>query len=215
MDDKGTAQLELSTTVAAPAPTPVPDHAAVIAALSTEATEAKRQLAQFKTDQEAARAKLAEEQAAQGDHRQKADFLASKVIELEKQLAESSDFIGYGKTWHERETKRITDVSAQMDESWKRTLDAIPSLQGKADYVALFQQTQTQAVDATGTPRAKPHVMGTAAAAATRVDLVKMLNERSISLEDAEKKYPQEYAAQISASVSSISKPKRKAFGLG
>jgi hypothetical protein len=213
MDEKQSALPLAPTTPAPAAPSPTPDLSQTVATLAAQKAEVERKLADFTKAQEAAAKKHADDLAAQGDWRAKAELHASKLSEVEKQLQEQAEHAALGRMWAERENKRVTDVAARMDDNWKRTLDAIPTLQGKADYVALFEQTQATAVAAGSSPslpRATPPPGGAPAPASTSANLIAMLNRREISLDEAQQRFPREYAEQVGSGGTSFSKTKRK-----
>jgi hypothetical protein len=213
MDEKQSALPLAPTTPAPAAPSPTPDLSQTVATLAAQKAEVERKLADFTKAQEAAAKKHADDLAAQGDWRAKAELHASKLSEVEKQLQEQAEHAALGRMWAERENKRIADVAGRMDDNWKRTLDAIPTLQGKADYVALFEQTQATAVAAGSSPslpRATPPPGGAPAPASTSANLIAMLNRREISLDEAQQRFPREYAEQVGSGGTSFSKTKRK-----
>lgn len=219
MAEKDIAQPEPTATNAASAPVANgPDSAtAALAAYAARAVQAESKLQEIEASRQSAAAKHIEELAANGKHKELADSYASKLAEAEKTLASLQEDAGYGRSWRETESARIASISEQMTPEWKEMLETAASLPAKAKLVALFEKTQAQASEALSSPsasKAKAPVMGVPAPAANSFDLVKMIATGQLSVGEAERRFPAEYAAQVEANAAGTHKPKRRLFGL-
>lgn len=107
------------------APSPPLDVAALVARLA--AYEAKD--VEATSAQRAAQAALEAELAAKGEHAKLAEALSAKLAALEPDAA-------VGRAYRERETAKIADAAKGLAAEDRAILDALPSLDSKAAFLA-------------------------------------------------------------------------------